>query len=99
MFKAFFYDNKDDEVPRGEEERWITAVPRGGDTVTLVFAPSGAPSERGPYMGEVVSVQWTFEPSDTPGDPDYCTVHITPQELQVEAPMPAEPGAAANREK
>jgi hypothetical protein len=85
LLKAYFYDSNDDEVPLGEEERWIEAVPRCGDTVTLVFAASGEPAKRGPFMGEVVSVQWTFEPSDTPEDPDYCTVDITLRALQVEA--------------
>jgi hypothetical protein len=94
LFKAFFYDSKDDEAPLGEEERWIDAIPRCGDTVTLVFAASGEPSVRRPFTGEVVSVQWTFEPSDTAGDPDYCTVDITLRELRAGAPTPAEPSAA-----
>jgi hypothetical protein len=96
LFKAFFYDSKDDEVPLGEEERWIDAVPRCGDTVTLVFAASGEPSKRRPFTGEVVSVQWTFEPSDTAGDPDYCTVDITLWELQVGASTAAEQSATAD---
>jgi hypothetical protein len=97
LFKAFFYDSKDDEAPLGEEERWIDAIPRCGDTVTLVFAASGEPSVRRPFTGEVVSVQWTFEPSDTAGDPDYCTVDITLRELRAGAPTPAEPSAAPAR--
>ena len=97
MFKAFFYDSKNDEVPLGEEERWIDAVPRCGDTVTLAFADSGNPSQRRLFTGEVVSVQWTFEPSDTSGEPDYCTVDITLRELQAEASIPDEPTASPDQ--
>ena len=70
------------------------AVPRCGDTVTLVFAASGYPAKRRPFTGEVVSVQWTFEPSDTAEDPDYCTLDITLRELQFGASTPAEPEVA-----
>ncbi len=94
MFKAFFYDSKDNEAPLGKEERWIDAVPRCGDIVTLVFAASGQPAPRRPFTGEVLSVQWTFEPSDTGGDPDYCTVDITLRELEAGASTPAEPTVA-----
>ncbi len=80
MFKAFFYSELNDDVPLGESERWIEAVPRMGDSVTLVFAATGEPEPRRPFAGEVVAVQWTFEPSDTPGDPDYCTVDVTLRE-------------------
>jgi hypothetical protein len=90
LFKAFFYDSKDDVVPLGEEKRWIDAVPRCGDTVRLVFAVSGVAPKRGPFTGEVISVQWTFEPSDSSGEPDYCTVDITLRELQVGSARPAE---------
>ncbi len=81
MFKAFFYTDADDKIPLGEEERWIDMVPRRGDTITLVFAPEGSPSPREPFTGEVVDVQLAFQPSDTPGDPDYCTVDITLREV------------------
>ena len=93
MFKAFFYDSNDDEVPLGEEERWISAVSRIGETVTLVFAASGEPCQRRPFMGDVVSAQWTFQPSDS-GDADYCTVDITLRELRCDESASAEAGAA-----
>jgi hypothetical protein len=85
LFKVFFYDSRDDKVPLGEEERWIDAIPRCGDTVTLVFAAAGEPAERRPFTGTVISVQWTFEPSDSAGNPDYCTVDITLRELLARA--------------
>jgi hypothetical protein len=79
LFKAFFYTGEDG-LPLGESERWIDAVPRRGDTVTLVFAAGGS-SGRRPFTGEVISVQWTFEPSDTADRLDSCTVDITLREL------------------
>jgi hypothetical protein len=95
LFKSFFYDSKDDQVPLGEEERWIDVVPRCGDNVTLVFTPSGEPPARGPFTGEVISVQWTFEPSDTPGNP--ITARWTPPSASCRPESQAPPNQSLHR--
>ncbi len=82
MIQAFFYIGETTEVPLGERAYWINVVPRRGEIVTVSYYPSGQTTGQRHLTGEVINVQWTFEPSDSNDRSDLCTVDITLRDCQ-----------------
>jgi hypothetical protein len=78
MLKVYFNLADGPEVPLGEEEFWLTAAPRVGESVCVDITPPGnAPGEQY-VIGKVVDVQWSVQKRDTvdAAFPDWVTVHV-----------------------
>jgi hypothetical protein len=90
LLKVYFYLTDGPEEPLGGEEFWLTAAPRMGETVCVLYTPleEGA-GERG-LFGKVVDLQWTVQKRDdgAPDLPDWVTVDVWLE------PLSPQPGKA-----
>lgn len=77
MLKVYFYLADGPDEPLGEEEYWLSAAPRKGDTVCVVYRPPGHGADQN-SIGKVVDLQWTIQKRDDQDStaPDWCTVDI-----------------------
>jgi hypothetical protein len=83
---VYFYLADGPEEPLGEEEYWLAAVPRLGESVCVVYTPPEHPNVKHSLYGKVVDLQWTVEKRDDGNQelPDWCIVDIWVEPLPQE---------------
>jgi hypothetical protein len=76
--KVNFYLADGPQEPLGGEEFWLTAAPRKGETVCVLYVPLGEKTGEQSLFGKVVDLQWTVLKRDDgdPELPDWITIDI-----------------------
>jgi hypothetical protein len=94
VLKVYFYMADGPDEPLGGEEFWLTAAPRLGETVCVLYRPPGQAAGEQRFFGTVTDLQWTVQKRDDGNSelPDWVTLDawLTPI-----APNPAGRAAKA----